>query len=525
MLKVVAAGSGTRANSFLRLSIEWEALGLQLAGTAANAAEALQLVESCQPDILLTDMHLPGCSGLALMEQARKAVPQLETAVISEDGCFEHVQSALRLGAGDFLLEPVTQQQLTATLNRLAQRCRQREKADKEMEKLQEQCREDALCLQNWLMRDLLSGTMKQADAQTLWQTYRFQQENRRLQLALVQVDYDDARVAPAALRMAQEQAAQTLSQRLAGVCPALVICISEGFGGVLMGFDEGKEDAVRKQLKKCLNMLCTQDSRLAFTLALTPVLTDAQQLCAACAQAKETLKERLILGTGRLLDRPGQRCGWKLEQVMKPYRRALMKLMEGQSAQVLRENIDLLEQEARSQNACGGEIDEMVKAAVLLFLQQPQVTDARGKNAAFKARMAHIGSAERLFDVLRSTIDQEAEQLAARQHGAGARPIRQAKDYVISHYREPITLEKVCGEVGLSVSYFSTLFKRETGENFLRFLTRTRMERAKELLAQTSMPLSEICTQVGYSDLKHFLQTFKKETNLSPGRFRKLYG
>ena len=50
-------------------------------------------------------------------------------------------------------------------------------------------------------------------------------------------------------------------------------------------------------------------------------------------------------------------------------------------------------------------------------------------------------------------------------------------------------------------------------------------MERAKELLQETNLPVSEICTQVGYGDLKHFNQTFKKVTSLSPGQYRKLYG
>ena len=77
----------------------------------------------------------------------------------------------------------------------------------------------------------------------------------------------------------------------------------------------------------------------------------------------------------------------------------------------------------------------------------------------------------------------------------------------------------------GFSVSYFSALFKKETGEGFAKYLTRVRMERAKELLQETNLPVAEICSQVGYSDLKHFNQTFKKVTSLSPGQYRKLYG
>ena len=99
------------------------------------------------------------------------------------------------------------------------------------------------------------------------------------------------------------------------------------------------------------------------------------------------------------------------------------------------------------------------------------------------------------------------------------------ARQYVQQHYSEPITLEQVCEAAGFSASYFSALFKKETGEGFVKYLTRVRMEHAQELLQQTNLPVAEICTRVGYNDLKHFTQTFKKETSLSPGQYRKLYG
>ena len=82
-----------------------------------------------------------------------------------------------------------------------------------------------------------------------------------------------------------------------------------------------------------------------------------------------------------------------------------------------------------------------------------------------------------------------------------------------------------VCAATGFSVSYFSALFKKESGEGFSKYLTGVRMEHAKELLQESNLPVSEICARVGYNDLKHFTQTFKKYTNLSPAQYRKLYG
>jgi two-component system response regulator YesN len=68
-------------------------------------------------------------------------------------------------------------------------------------------------------------------------------------------------------------------------------------------------------------------------------------------------------------------------------------------------------------------------------------------------------------------------------------------------------------------------LFRKETGENFLHYLTRIRMERARELLSGTSLPVSQISRQIGYNDPNYFIRIFKKETTLSPGQYRRLYG
>ena len=172
-----------------------------------------------------------------------------------------------------------------------------------------------------------------------------------------------------------------------------------------------------------------------------------------------------------------------------------------------------------------GRELLELVRSAGKLFALRVCGEDARQETEHFEKQCLQCSRASDLFVCLRQFQGHLLERTLQRRESESQRPIRVAKQYVQSHYSQNITLEDVCAATGFSVSYFSALFKKETGEGFAKYLTRVRMERAKELLQETNLPVAEICSQVGYGDLKHFNQTFKKVTSLSPGQYRKLYG
>jgi len=95
------------------------------------------------------------------------------------------------------------------------------------------------------------------------------------------------------------------------------------------------------------------------------------------------------------------------------------------------------------------------------------------------------------------------------------------AKGYIEAHYAKGMALEDVAAFVNLSPNYFSNLFKEEFGENFIEFLTKTRMEQAKELIEENSYSLKEISFMVGYKDPNYFSRVFKKYFHSSPRQFQ----
>lgn len=106
--------------------------------------------------------------------------------------------------------------------------------------------------------------------------------------------------------------------------------------------------------------------------------------------------------------------------------------------------------------------------------------------------------------------------------HDDGSGIIRKAREYIDGNYSdEEISLRTVANEINLSHTYFSALFKKETGMKFIDYLTEVRVEKAKELLCRTSMQVSEIAYMVGFRDYRYFGQIFKKHTGKTPREFQ----
>jgi two-component system response regulator YesN len=98
------------------------------------------------------------------------------------------------------------------------------------------------------------------------------------------------------------------------------------------------------------------------------------------------------------------------------------------------------------------------------------------------------------------------------------------AQRYIEENFSNPITLEDVAFRINVSPQYLSRLFKEETGENFIDYLTRIRIKAARKLLEGTEHNVKEICFKTGYGDPNYFSRIFKKATGLTPTEYKEKF-
>jgi two-component system response regulator YesN len=132
------------------------------------------------------------------------------------------------------------------------------------------------------------------------------------------------------------------------------------------------------------------------------------------------------------------------------------------------------------------------------------------------------ISSREIFYEKIRALLYAVIEFRESRTGGRYQSVILKTKDYIERNYGDQdISLHTVASHVGISPNHLSTVFSQETGENFIEYLTRVRIEKAKLLLSTTTMKSADIAFETGFSDPHYFSFIFKKNTGLSPREYR----
>jgi two-component system response regulator YesN len=135
---------------------------------------------------------------------------------------------------------------------------------------------------------------------------------------------------------------------------------------------------------------------------------------------------------------------------------------------------------------------------------------------------LRHLGTQEELTRYLAASLNRFTNLVFNMLDGRHTRAIADAVDYIGVHYAEHLTLESVAKHVGYSPTYFSRIFREQTGSTFKEHMNALRIEKSKTLLLSGSFKVSDVCSMVGFSDQSYFCKTFRRICGVTPDKFRK---
>lgn len=537
MIRVVVADDEYRVCRLICQLIHWEELNMELVGTAANGIEALELIEKLKPDLVLTDIRMPGYDGMELLKRARELNSGTEFIIISGYSHFEYAQTAIRYGVIDYILKPIKEETLNDTLKKVRQRYLEHQSRAEEKLDLQKQRVLDQSRLRDTFWTDLeleqVPDTLEELNGK-----YRYAFQKGRFRIFRIAADVTanqnlNEQYAENVMQLLHTKVKGLFQKYVAPYCiDSEVFCRSGEVAGIV-NYTEARGPSVRDALEALITNLSMElhaFEYMRFHLAVGNAVTEPSQLDRCAGEAELAMGERLRTTNGLFLDHVPSNVAFDENALYKPFNAAMRRSLELQNMDQIEQGVEQLHRQVMDLGLHGTQILGAARYAYRLFLMsgvfqgEYHFEDRDQWEQTFAQRSALCCSHDNLFAFLAQTCKDNLKDACDWLRTERLRPIQRAKQYIQEHYAESISLETISTEVGFSSSYFSTLFRKETGKNFLEYLTDVRMEQAKQLLRETKDNIETVARSVGMNDYKRFSKIFKKNVGISPKEYRNLY-
>ena len=516
----------------IKNSIEWEKEGYEFVGEASDGELAYPMIVKERPDILITDIKMPFMDGLELSRLVRKELPELKILILSGYDEFDYAKEAISLGVTEYLLKPVSSAKLLETLKGVSVIIEQEREERDLLKRYSEEMKESTEHKKMRFFGQLISEDLTMGEILETGKKFEMDLSAQAYEVILFKIltslknDGSGEHLAEAC------DAVEELAARL-----PYVYGFQRGVDGwafLMTAEDEAQMKERAERFAGKLKTIMEQWKNLEYFGGIGCAVL-RRELRRSFREADKAFAGRFthdpnqIITTRELqgvhdMDDFQVRGFGEIEHTRGQIEKFLNNGTEEEIESFSRAYIDEISVENFRSSLMRQYIIMDVYIVIMSFCEKLEISDARLKEDVeeLKEAMQKIHSLE---EIRKWMIRLLTRAIEARDTASGRRYsdiIEAAKIQIENTYMaENISLNTVAASVGMSPSYFSSVFSREVGKTFVEYLTETRMEKAKELLMCSPLKTSEIGYEVGYKDPHYFSYIFKKTQGCSPKDYR----
>lgn len=518
-------------------TIDWLSYGISEVYEAEDGEEALKIALEKEPDIMITDIRMPQLSGLDLMKVLNEKSIYPRIVVVSGYDDFEYAQGALRMGAVNYLLKPVEEDELLATIKHCVKELeseRQKnttfqeqsttsemlmehiyeelifETPDKRTEELLEKLNKKGICFpfpsaavvsiqareHTFFVNDKIKSDM--------WSVYQWLRRN--LQEQCYERQYLYMREGQVVLLLFGEEKKETFDKRIKNWIQIILeemqkelnisLFMSLGVAGTFSEIHTSYEEALRKIREKR-----AEEKRI---LALKNQKIE-QELNTRFDDIYgeddfKTLIKEIRSGNS-------ERAEKELRLVLENSSRRL------QSADTMKLQLFYMNFINKIAGACLPECEAYADELAMQCMTVMRELISIGTDSVVMEMWTCLGRfVEKLTEVYQ-------ENNGRRKHWM----IDEVLQYVEENYNTALSTRDIAGRFFMNTSYFSKLFHEQMGCTFSNYVIDLRIKKAKIMLTQTNMKLYDIADAVGYTNVQYFSTIFKEKEGLTPSAFRQM--
>jgi two-component system, response regulator YesN len=532
MYKVMLVDDDYPVIELLSKSIEWETLGVILQSTHDNGVAAFEKAQHEMPDILITDIGMPKMNGIELTKVLKELNPHLQVVILSCHSEFEFAKQALKLQVRDYLVKDTFDpEDLYQIIKKIVETLEKHKKKDLKQAQLQQFLDRNKNSVREGFIRKTINqGQVNEKEWLIEANALGIQLDRNPYTVSLAMVlDYNLIKESyPSEDILAF--AIQNVLSDIINVSKSEAVQFSLGAKEFILcfpnpqtlktgSFDNKQEcmQSIQKAFKKYLNitisfMVGESFSSFAEMRHELILLENAKQQWFYMPPGAIHKRVAVLPESDDLFSR--------YDEAASDFRELMIIKDESRITPTVSKWINLIEEKKYNYELVKEWmlkllLDFKVKLQALQFFHAEYAVEGLHNKIILSNFLCEIKVM--LIDYLKSQLNLSKKVYNQTMR----REVLDAISYVSLNLEKRISLEEVSNHLYINHSYFSRLFKKEVGENFVEYVTKMKVTRAKELLEQTTDSVGKICERLGYDNQSYFIKLFKTHVGVTPIEFR----
>lgn len=510
--------------------IDWAGEGVTVVGTSANGEDGLELILREKPDIVITDIRMPRMDGLSMLRELLEVNMACKVILISSYTDFDYAKEAVRLGAFDYVVKPFTEEDIVEAVRRAKANIMKEREELLNVRGMELKLRESMPLLRQEYLRLLVQHRTSWEQAAKRWEFLKLGLKPQGLTVMLLEIDSFQERAME--LPMHEVELIRFSLQNIAEET------IHENAAGLLFRLEADRYVAVVNDppglsptqiAERCCKNI-ESFTKFTVSIGVGGRAESVAELPDSYKQADQALAYHLFTGGNGAISYGEIPRANKQAPVSLEGREELLLALRSGSGE--RAAVLMLQQSAALQQLSPrpspeyllSHYEEMASSIIRTLYELVLPDELQPLIQSYKAKTGGPGVALAVLEQQLAALCRDGGELVRKNTmSEGQLIIYKALEYVKQRLERDVTVGECAAHVHLSVSYFSSLFKKVMGMTLIQYITAERMQKAKALLI-AGVPVQEVAAVVGYEERRYFSEMFKRTTGMTPSEFRASY-
>ncbi|HPQ46305.1 MAG TPA: response regulator [Clostridia bacterium] len=537
MIDILIVDDEKRIRDGIRNNIPWEANGINVCGTASSGMEALDMIDSMMPGIVITDISMSDMDGLELLELINQTYPAVKVILISGYKDFEYAQKAVSLNAYSYLTKPIDSAKLLQKVLDAKADIEKRLSEIRINDAIRKRLRENILVVKDSFFSNLLEGKLR--NKKEIEDTAEYLEINFGFNQFLVAViSYEAGQSLKNSNLYDISFFKAAIMSRTEELIKDMYTCYVFNLGamiGVIVCADRIEKNLLDERFGQIRTWI-NNNMGLSVTVGVGSICGSIERITLSHRAAEEAMQYRVVLGRNVVIDYDIIRTTTKEKIAMDDFD-LILKVNEDRFINAIRNDNklqikELLDEVMNSVNQIVRyDIHQKERVIFLLayyltkMLFTLEIHSHRyyGNENDLYAAMNDMKGIDEIRTFIREFIEDAIHELEEAKQSNNSFLVSQAIKLIDSNPDGSATLVSVAERLQIHPNYLSKIFKQETNESFSEHLIKNKMNMAKRMLRTTNKKVYEIASDVGYRDVAHFTKVFKKSFGISPSEYRNI--